>query len=85
MTFAIFIVLVFGVFIALLNILPGISSFTFDIGGAITTIISYMRAWNFLFPIQEMLLLLLAVIAFEVSVWVWNVSWKVVKFLRGHS
>jgi len=85
MTFAIFIVLVFGVFIALLNILPPIDAFSFNVSGAITTIISYMRAWDFLFPIKEMLLLLLAVIAFEVSIWTWHVSWKVVKFLRGHS
>lgn len=85
MTFAIFIVLILGVFIAILNILPSIASFSFDAGAALSVVIGYMRAWNFLFPIGEMLLLLTAVISFEVSVWIWHVLWKVVKFLRGHS
>lgn len=84
MTFAIFIVLVFGVFIALLNILPSITAFSFDAGSAITYIIGTMKAWDFLFPITEMLVLVLAVISFEIAIWTWHVSWKVVKFLRGN-
>jgi len=85
MTFAIFIILVLGVFIALLNLLPSISAFSFDAGSAITTIIEMMKAWNFLFPITEMLVLVGIMIAFEVSIWIWHVSWRVVKFLRGHT
>jgi len=85
MTFAIFIVLVLGVFIALLNILPPITAFSFDAGSAISMIIGYMRAWDFLLPIHETLLLMISMISFEVSIWVWHVSWKVVKMLRGHS
>jgi len=85
MTFAIFIVLILGVFIAVLNILPSISSFSFDAGTALSIILGYMRAWNFLFPIGELLLLILAVISFEVSIWIWHVLWRIVKFLRGHS
>jgi len=85
MTFAIFIVLILGVFVTLLNLLPNVASFGFDATSAITTIMSYMRAWDFLFPIHEMLLLLAAVISFEVSVWIWHVLWRIVKFLRGHS
>jgi len=85
MTFAIFIVLVFGVFIALLNILPPITAFSFDAGTAITYIIGTMKAWDFLFPISELLVLVGVVIAFEVAIWTWHVSWRVVKFLRGHN
>lgn len=85
MTFAIFIVLVFGVFIALLNLLPAVSAFSFDAGSALTTIIAYMKAWDFLFPITETLILVGIMIAFELSIWIWHVSWRIVKFLRGHS
>jgi len=85
MTFAIFIVLVFGVFIALLNILPTVSSLGLPVGSALLIIIGYMRAWDFLFPIHEMLVLVGIVIAFELSIWTWHVLWRVIKFLRGHS
>jgi len=85
MTFAIFIVLIFGVFVALLNILPPVATFGFAIGPALTLVIGYMKAWNFLFPVQEILVLVLLVIAFEVGIWTWHVSWRVIKFLRGHS
>jgi len=85
MTFAVFIVLVFGVFVTLLNLLPPVSAFGFDASGAVTTIIQFMRAWDFIFPIHELLILVASVISFEISIWVWHVSWRVVKFLRGHS
>jgi len=85
MTFAIFIVLILGVFVTLLNLLPTVASFGFDAGTAVSTILGYMRAWDFLFPIHETLILLAGVISFEVSIWVWHVSWRIVKFLRGHS
>jgi len=85
MTFAIFIVLILGVFIALLNILPTVASLGFPVGSAIITIIGYMRAWDFLLPIHEILVLVLIVISFEISIWTWHVLWRVVKFLRGHS
>lgn len=85
MTFAIFIALVFGVFIALLNVLPAVTALPLSPGSAIASIISTMRAWDFLFPIHEMLWLVGVVISFEVAQWFWHVSWRVVKFLRGHS
>jgi len=85
MTFAIFIVLVLGLFIALLNILPSVESLGIPIGSSIATLISYARAWDFIFPIHETITLVGIVIAFEVSVWIWHVSWKIVKMIRGHS
>jgi len=85
MTFAIFIVLVFGVFIALLNILPDVSAFSFDAGSAISTLIGYARAWDYYLPITELLSVVGIVIVFEVSVWIWHISWRVIKFLRGHT
>jgi len=85
MTFAIFIILVFGVFIGLLNILPNITAFPVDGANALGSIIAFMKTWDFLLPITELMILAGVVITIEVSIWVWHMSMKVVKFLRGHS
>lgn len=85
MTFAIFIVLIFGVLVALLNALPNVSSFGFDAGYTISAIIAYARSWDFLLPIHETILVTLAVISIDVAIWIWHASWRVIKFLRGHS
>jgi len=85
MTFAIFIVLIFGVFIGLLNVLPDVTQFPIDATSSFGLIVGTMRAWDFFFPIHELLILVTAVIVFEVTVWFWHVSWRIVKFMRGHS
>jgi len=85
MTFAIFIVLVLGLFIALLNILPLASAYAFSFTPSIATIVGYMKAWNFMFPITELITLVSAFVTFELAIWAWHVSWKVVKMIRGHS
>jgi len=85
MTFAIYIVIVLGVFIGILNILPTAASLGFTFVPAVVTIVGYMKAWDFMFPIHELLALVLIVIFFEIAIWTWHVLWKIVKFLRGHS
>jgi len=85
MTFAIFIVLVLGLFIALLNILPIAGAYAFSFTPSIITIVSYMRAWDFLLPIHELFILVGAFFTFEIAIWTWHVSWKVVKMIRGAS
>jgi len=85
MTFAIYIVLVLGVFIGLLNILPDASSYAFSFQPSIALVVGYMKSWDFLFPVTELLTLVGAFVTFEISVWTWHVLWKVIKFLRGHS
>jgi len=44
-----------------------------------------MNSWDFLFPVTELLSLVVAFVTFEIAVWTWHVLWKVIKFLRGHS
>lgn len=85
MTFAIFIVLALGLFIALLNVLPAATALPFGFTPAITAIVGYLNAWDYLFPIHELLTLVAIFIGFEIAIWVWHVSWRVVKFIRGHS
>jgi len=85
MTFAIFIVLILGLFIAILNILPTAAGLSFSFTPAVIKIISIMHAWDYLFPIHELLALTTIMILFEVGIWIWHVLFKTAKFIRGHS
>lgn len=86
MTFAIYIVLILGVFIALLNILPTAASLGFSFTPAVITIVGYMKAWDFMFPIHELFaLVILYILTIDIPLWTWQISWKIIKFLRGHS
>jgi len=85
MTFAIYIVLILGVFIALINIAPTAAALGINITPALVSLFGYLKAWNFLFPIQESLVLMGIVISFEVTVWLWRNSAGILRFLRGHS
>jgi len=85
MTFAIFIVLALGLFIAVLNILPVASTLGFSFEPAVETIISYMNAWDFMFPVHELLTLVGIYIIFEIAIWFWHTLWKITKFVRGHT
>lgn len=85
MTFAIFILLALGLFVALLNVLPTLAVGTVATYAAgFNTIVGYMKFFDYLFPIHELLGLVLVMITFEVIVWIWHVSWKVIKFVRGY-
>jgi len=85
MTFAIFIILVLGVFIGLLNVLPPVSAFPIDGGNALGSIVAFMKTWDFLLPVTEIMVLGGIVVAVELSIWVWRISMKVIRFIRGHS
>lgn len=85
MTFAIYILLVLGAFIGLLNLLPTAQSLGFSFEPAVATIVGYMKAWDFMFPIHELMAFVVIFVTFEIAVWGWHTGWKVIKFLRGHS
>jgi len=85
MTFAIFIVLAIGLFVGLLNILPTAAALGFSFEPSVISIVSYMNAWNFMFPVHELLTVVGAYILFEIAIWSWHVAWRVVKFIRGNS
>jgi len=85
MSFAIFIVLVLGLFIGLLNMLPTAAALGLSFTPAISTIILYMRAWDFMFPIHELLLMLSVYVGLEITLWLWHVGMRTVRFIRGHS
>ena len=85
MTFAIYIILILGVFIGLLNILPTATALGFSFKPAIIVIVGYMKAWDFMFPIHELLIFVGIFVGFEITLWGWSTGWAIVKFLRGHS
>jgi len=85
MTFAIFIVLILGVFIALLNVAPTAAALGINITPAVVSVFAYVKAWNFLFPISESLVLMGIMLNFEIAVWLWRNSARTIRFLRGHS
>ena len=84
MTFAIYIVIIIGVFIAFLNLLPIATTIGFSFTPAVITIVGYMRAWDFMFPIHELFYFLGAFITIEIVLWSLRNGAKVIKFLRGH-
>lgn len=85
MTFAIYIILVLGVFIGLLNILPTATSLGINFQPAISTLAGYMMSFDFIFPIHELFLFLKLFIYLEIAIWTWKISIGIIKFLRGHS
>lgn len=85
MTFAIFFVLILALFIAVLNVLPVASALPLAFSSALVSIIGFMKAWNFFFPITEIFICVGIVLTFDLIVWGFHWVWKVMKFLRGHS
>jgi len=85
MTFAIFIVLILGLFIAFLNVLPVAGALSFSFTPAILSIVSFMKAWDFLFPIHELFVFLGIYIGLEITLWTLKQARSVIKFIRGHS
>lgn len=83
MTTAIFLILFFSFFIAVLNYLPVASATTPAFIVAIGTLVGYMKAWNFLFPIIELFICVGIVVTFEIFVWTWHVLLWIIKKVRG--
>jgi len=83
MTFAIFFVLSLGLFVGILNILPTAAPLAPTFVEAFSTIIAYMKYWNYLFPISELFISLGIVIGYEVSVWFVHALFSVYHKIRG--
>jgi hypothetical protein len=83
MTFAIFMILFLGLFIAVLNILPVATPLAPQFLVAIQTIVGYMQAWNFFLPISELIQAFVVVMGLEVTIWVWQALKWVLHIIRG--
>jgi len=85
MTFAIFIVLILGLFIAFLNLLPIASALSFSFTPSVIAIVNFMKAWDFIFPIHELFVMLSIFVGLELTLWGLKQLRAIIKFIRGHS
>jgi len=85
MIFAVFIILILGLFIGFLNILPVAGALSFSFEPAVESIVGFLRAWDWLFPIHELLAYLVIFIGLEIALWTLRQLRSVVKFIRGHT
>jgi len=83
MTTAIFLILFFALFVAVLNWLPVATATNSAFLTSIATMVGYVKSWDFLFPITELFICVGIVVGFEVIVWGWNVMTWVLKKVRG--
>jgi len=83
MTFAIFIILFLLFLIAVLNFLPVAGVLTPGFSSSLGIIVGYMKSWNFLLPINELLICVAIIVAYELIVWLWRVLKYVLHLIRG--
>lgn len=85
MTFAFFIILILGLFVAGLNALPVAVPISAGFLSSITMMAGYLKAWDWLLPVTELIISLKIVLGYELTVWLMIATWRVIKFIRGHS
>lgn len=64
----------YGVFVAALNILPNAATLPEGVTTAITLIYGYMQLFNFFFPIDTLITVLLAALVFQGAIYLWYVT-----------
>jgi len=84
MTTAIFLILFFAFFVAVLNWLPLADSADSFFLTSFTYFFGIMKSWNWLFPITELFYCVGILIAYEILVWGWfKVLAPVTRIIRG--
>jgi len=72
--FAFFAIIAYIFFVAVLNFLPVATSLPEGVATAITLIYGYMNLFNFFFPIDTLIQVLLAALVFQGSIYIWYAS-----------
>jgi len=85
MTFAIFFVLILGLFIGGLNLLPTIGDSGTAVTNGIILLTGWLKTWNFILPVDEVFQALRIVLWYEIVTWGMVATWRIIKFLRGNS
>lgn len=83
MSTTIFLLLFFAFLIAVLNFLPVASPLSASFTSSLTLVIGYMKAWDFLFPITELMICVGLVMAYELAFWGWKGIVQVTRLIRG--
>lgn len=63
----------YGVFVGALNLLPDATTLPAGISSAITLVYGYMQLFNFFFPIDTLITVLLAALVFQGAIYAWFV------------
>jgi len=69
--------------ISLFGILPQVTLVVTQFTSAITLIIGYMLAWDWMLPIHELLSLVLFEFTVDMVFWHWHVARYIIHFFRG--
>jgi len=85
MTFAIWFVLILGLLVGILNILPTAGLLPTGIVAGIATVAGFMKAWDFLFPITEIILCVKIIIGYYFVTWAIKSLIAVFRDLRGNN
>lgn len=82
-TFGLWFLAVLTAFVVFLNLLPVASTLPFAFSSSVATIVSFMKTWNFILPITEILLMVSVITTIHLAVWAFRVGWKIIHWLRG--
>jgi len=80
---AFIVVAMFAFFVGILNILPIGSGLPDGVSSAIYIIFGYMQLFNFFFPIDTLMQVFLAALAFQAAIFAWRMIRWVLSFM-GH-
>lgn len=83
MTFAIFIIGFIILFFAALNGLPDAVPLTPEFSAGLASIVAQMKAWNFLFPISEIFVMVGIITAYHLFMWGFKAVKWVIHVVRG--
>ena len=83
MTTAIFLILFFIFFVAVLNFLPTAGALPASFSSAFTLVVGYMKAWNFIFPVSELFVCVGIIVVYELIYWGWRALTGATRIVRG--
>jgi len=83
MTLLLFLIAFVSFFFLALNFLPTANPLPPAFSDGFSSIIGFMKAWDFLFPITEMLILFSFIVSVEFSLWFFRWIWRLIVLIRG--
>jgi len=83
MTLVLFWIGFIGLFFAILNLLPVVPPINPAIQTSLDLIVSNMKAWNELFPIDQLLIIIGLMASFYIAKFIWRASKWVIHIVRG--
>lgn len=83
MTFALFIIAFVVFFFGALNLLPPIEPLPVEFINGFQSIVGAMKAWDSIFPITELLALVIFVVTFDLALWLFKWVIRIIHIVRG--